>query len=41
MLIQSDPNAKSFYLKVGGQLIGERKSASILGRYLPVFKIDL
>ncbi|MEM8672481.1 MAG: GNAT family N-acetyltransferase [Cyanobacteria bacterium P01_G01_bin.67] len=41
MLIQGDPNAKNFYLKVGGQLIGERKSASISGRYLPLFKIDL
>ncbi|MEO1006035.1 MAG: GNAT family N-acetyltransferase, partial [Cyanobacteria bacterium J06638_38] len=41
MLIQGDPNAKNFYLKVGGQLIGERKSASISSRYLPLFKIDL
>ena len=41
MIIQGDPNAKNFYLKVGGKLIGERESASIPGRYLPVFKISL
>lgn len=41
IIIQGDPNAKSFYLKVGGKLIGERESASIPGRYLPMFKIDL
>ena len=29
MIIQSDPHAKNFYLKVGGKFIGERESASI------------
>ncbi|MEO1669231.1 MAG: GNAT family N-acetyltransferase [Cyanobacteria bacterium J06631_2] len=41
ILIQGDPHAKNFYLRVGGKLIGERESTSIPGRYLPVFKIDL
>ena len=41
MIIQGDPNAKNFYLKVGGKLTGERESASIPDRYLPVFTIDL
>ena len=41
MIIQGDPNAKNFYLKVGAKLIGERESASIPGRYLPVFIINL
>ncbi|MDJ0632834.1 MAG: GNAT family N-acetyltransferase [Xenococcaceae cyanobacterium MO_188.B29] len=41
MIIQGDPNATNFYLKVGGKLIGERESASIPGRYLPVFLIKL
>ena len=40
MIIQGDPNAKNFYLKVGGKLIGERESASIPGRDLPIFIID-
>ena len=41
MIIQGDPNAQNFYLKVGGKLIGEKESASIPGRYLPVFIINL
>ncbi|MDJ0594605.1 MAG: GNAT family N-acetyltransferase [Pleurocapsa sp. MO_226.B13] len=41
MIIQGDPNAKNFYFKVGAKLIGERESASIPGRYLPVFIINL
>ncbi len=41
IIIQGDPNAKNFYLKVGGKLIGKRESASISGRYLPVFIINL
>ena len=41
MIIQGDPNAKNFYLKVEAKLIGERESASIPGRYLPVFIINL
>ena len=39
--IQGDPHAQSFYLAMGGRLIGERKSGSIAGRNLPLFEIDL
>ena len=41
LLIQGDPNAKAFYLAAGGVQTGERESASIVGRYLPVFEISL
>lgn len=41
IIIQGDPNTKNFYLKVGGKLVGERESASISGRYLPIFEINL
>ena len=37
LIIQGDPNAKSFYLAAGGVQTGERESASITGRYLPIF----
>ena len=40
--IQGDPNAASFYyLAMGAELTGQRESASIPGRYLPVFSIKL
>lgn len=41
IIIQGDPNTKKFYLKVGGKLVGKRESASISGRYLPIFEINL
>ncbi len=41
LVIQGDPNAKPFYLAAGGRLTGERESASIPGRYLPTFAIQL
>jgi N-acetylglutamate synthase-like GNAT family acetyltransferase len=41
MIVQGDPHAKDFYLKAGGKFIGERESASIPGRYLPLFMIAL
>jgi GNAT superfamily N-acetyltransferase len=41
MMIQGDPNAKDFYLKVGAKLIDEKESGSIPGRFLPLFSIDL
>ena len=41
LIIQGDPNAAQFYLRAGGKLIGERESASIPGRYLPVFSVYL
>ena len=37
--IQGDPNATAFYLSVGALQIGERESASIPGRLLPLFEI--
>lgn len=41
LLIQSDPNALSFYQKLGCQLIGEKESGSIKGRFLPLLMWDL
>ncbi len=41
LVIQGDPNAEKFYLAVGAKKIGSRESASIPGRRLPLFKIDL
>ena len=35
--IQGDPNAEAFYLASGAIRIGEHESASIKGRYLPIF----
>jgi GNAT superfamily N-acetyltransferase len=37
--IQGDPNAVAFYVKVGAKQVGERPSASIAGRMLPVFEL--
>lgn len=41
MIIQGDPNATRFYRAAGGRQIGERPSASIPGRSLPLFELDL
>ncbi len=41
ILIQGDPNAEKFYRAAGAQLVGERESESIPGRYLPLFTISL
>ncbi len=41
MIIQGDPNATPFYQAIGGKLTGERESASIPGRFLPTFELDL
>ncbi|GAB4533514.1 MAG: GNAT family N-acetyltransferase [Pleurocapsa sp.] len=41
MLIQSDPHARDFYLKLGGKLIGRRESNSVRDHYLPVLIINL
>lgn len=41
VIIQSDPHAAQFYRAMGGELIGYRPSASIPGRDLPLFRIDL
>jgi predicted N-acetyltransferase YhbS len=41
LLIQGDPNATRFYLAAGGRQVGTRESASIPGRFLPMFEIDI
>ena len=41
MIIQGDPNALAFYQAAGGIVIGERESASIPGRYLPLLEVKL
>ena len=41
IIIQGDPNAEKFYREVGGKSNGTRESASIPGRSLPLFTIDL
>lgn len=39
--IDSDPNAKGYYLKMGAQLIGETPSTVFKGRLLPLLKYDV
>ena len=39
--IQGDPNAEEFYVSIGAKAAGYRESASIPGRYLPVFTLDI
>lgn len=39
--IQGDPHTAAFYRAAAGRLVGERPSASITGRMLPLFEIDL
>ena len=41
IIIQSDPNAEPFYRAMGGRIIGDKPSASICGRKLPLLRIDL
>lgn len=41
IVIQGDPNAEEFYLSVGAVPAGYRESASIPGRYLPVFNLSV
>jgi GNAT superfamily N-acetyltransferase len=40
LVIQSDPYAEPFYLAMGARRIGERESASIPGRRLPLLVIE-
>jgi GNAT superfamily N-acetyltransferase len=39
--VQGDPNAVDFYQAMGGRQVALRPSASIAGRMLPVFEIDI
>ncbi len=41
LVIQSDPHAEGFYLAAGARRVGERPSASIPGRCLPLLELDL
>ena len=41
MIIQGDPNASGFYIKAGATHIGESPSASIIGRMLPLYELEL
>jgi len=41
LVIQADPNAHAFYRAAGAVVVGERPSASIAGRMLPLLEIDL
>ncbi len=41
LLVQGDPHAENFYRAAGGRLTGRRESASIPGRFLPIFEICL
>jgi N-acetylglutamate synthase-like GNAT family acetyltransferase len=41
LVIQGDPHAEAFYLAAGARRIGERESASIPGRMLPLFELSL
>jgi len=41
LTIQSDPHAAGFYRAVGAVPVGTRESASIPGRWLPVFSVRL
>lgn len=39
--IQGDPNAEDFYKSIGAEPAGYRESASIPGRFLPVFRLSI
>ncbi len=39
--IHADPNAAGFYQAIGGVLTGNKESASIPGRFLPIYIINL
>lgn len=41
LVIQADPNAAAFYEEAGARQIAERPSASIPGRMLPLYEIDI
>jgi GNAT superfamily N-acetyltransferase len=39
LVIQGDPNAAEFYVRCGATRVGERASASIPGRMLPLYEL--
>ena len=40
LLIDADPNAEGFYLRMGAERIGEQPSGSIPGRMLPLLRFS-
>ncbi|MBB71146.1 MAG: GNAT family N-acetyltransferase [Legionellales bacterium] len=40
-VIEADPNAAEFYLKIGGIKISEKESPVVPGRYIPIIKFTL
>ncbi|MDX1523819.1 MAG: GNAT family N-acetyltransferase [Anaerolineae bacterium] len=41
LVIQGDPHAERFYRAAGGQVVGSKESASVPGRTLPLFHVEL
>jgi GNAT superfamily N-acetyltransferase len=41
LLIESDPNAEGFYLKMGARRVGQRASKIMEGRMLPVMEAEV
>jgi len=41
LVIQGDPHAESFYFAAGAERTGDKESASIPGRMLPMFRVML
>jgi len=39
-ILEADPNAAGFYIKMGGVKIGEKASLVVPGRKLPIIKFD-
>jgi len=39
-MIDADPNAEGFYLKMGAERVGESPSGSIPGRMLPLLQVS-
>ncbi|MBN3786596.1 GNAT family N-acetyltransferase [Burkholderia sp. Ac-20353] len=40
-VIEADPNAAAFYMKLGAEQIGERESTVIPGRSIPILRIPI
>ena len=41
LMIDADPNAEGFYLRMGAERVGETPSGSIPGRVLPVLQVNV
>ena len=41
LMIDADPNAEGFYLRMGAERIGESPSGSIPGRVLPLLQVNV